>query len=325
MKGLTSRLCVLTTLAAVVPLCIAQQPNPLHGRLSLPTKEWGVVLDLAGFVLKNVETKPDGRRYMVAENPSTNVVVSLTLEQTTPGPAASSCRDSLQMKAKNPPLKVQNVRFSTSGPSEVMRYTVAEFRGQRINQESMFACQLYDGTYIDLHVSKTSFVPTDEPLFADVLKGMQIQKVQRSSTELIQEASRLYLRHDYQGAIGPYSQAMELEKSNPSLDKPLWYVLVDNLGMSYGITGNLQKAKETFEYGVSKDPTYPLFYYNLACTHAEMNDIADAENNLKKAFEYKANTLPGETMPDPRTDASFKKLMKNKEFRDLAEDLANAH
>ena len=75
-------------------------------------------------------------------------------------------------------------------------------------------------------------------------------------------------------------------------------MLVDNLGMSYGITGDLQKAKETFDYGVSKDPTYPLFYYNLACTYAEMNDTAKAGAYLEKAFDYKANVLPGETMPD---------------------------
>ena len=141
---------------------------------------------------------------------------------------------------------------------------------------------------------------------------------------MIQQASRLYLQHDYKGAIGPYSQALELEKVNAKLDKTLWYVLIDNLGMSYGITRDLQEAKETFNYGVSKDPTYPLFYYNLACTYAEMNDVANASSYLKKAFEYKANTLPGEGMPDPRTDDSFKKLMKNKEFQELAKSLAGS-
>jgi len=102
----------------------------------------------------------------------------------------------------------------------------------------------------------------------------------------------------------------------------LWYVLIDNLGMSYGITGDLQKAKETFDYGVSKDPRYPIFYYNLACTFAEMGNAAEAGSYLKKAFEYKANVLPGENVPDPRKDDSFKKLMENKEFRELAEKLA---
>lgn len=142
--------------------------------------------------------------------------------------------------------------------------------------------------------------------------------------ELIGQASTLYLKHDYKGAIGPYSQTLELEKANPTLQKSLWYVLIDNLGMSYGITGNLEKAKETFEYGASKDPDYPLFYYNLACTYVEMNDATEAENYLKKAFDQKANALPGEGMPDPRKDESFQKLMKNKEFRELAESLARS-
>jgi len=101
-------------------------------------------------------------------------------------------------------------------------------------------------------------------------------------------------------------------------------LLIDNLGMSYGITGALQKAKETFEYGIAKDSTYPIFYYNLACTYAEMGKVEEASQSLKKAFEYKANVLRGETMPDPRTDDSFKKLMKNPDFRQLAETLGQS-
>lgn len=319
-----SRLWVLAASALVALAGVAQPPKPLRGILSLPTKDWGVVLQLPGFAVKTVETKPDGRRYMLAENETTNVVVSLTLEETKSVVRASSCRESLEQKTKSAPMNIQDVRFARSGEVDVMRYMVAEFRGQRVNQENIFACQSYDNTYIDLHVSKVNYVAADEPLLADVLKSMHTDKVQKSSMELVKEASRLYLQKDYKGAIGPYSQALELEKADPKLGKPLWYVVVDNLGMSYGITGDLQKAKDTFEYGVGKDPTYPMFYYNLACTYAEMGDATEAGNYLKKAFEYKANALPGEGMPDPRTDDSFKKLMKNKNFRELAEGLARS-
>lgn len=304
---------------------VAQEPKPLRGRLSLAAKDWGVILDLPGFALRILETKPDGRRYMAAENETTKVVVSLTLEAIKSGAHARSCRESLEKKAKNTAMKIRDVRFSRSGDVDVMRYMLPEFRGQPFKQESLFACQFYDNTYIDLHVSKVNYEAADEPLFADVLKSARIVKVQRSSMELVEQGSRLYIQHDYKGAIGPYSQALELEKANPKLDKSFWYVLVDNLGMSYGIIGDLQKAKETFDYGVSKDPTYPLFYYNLACTYAEMGDATEAGNYLKRAFEYKANVLPGENIPDPRKDDSFKKLMKNKEFRELAETLARSH
>ena len=101
-------------------------------------------------------------------------------------------------------------------------------------------------------------------------------------------------------------------------------MVIDNLGMSYALTGDLQRAKETFEYGVSKDLSYPLFYYNLACTYAELDDVPQATTYLKKAPEYKANVLPGEGMPDPASDDSFKKLRKNKEFRELSDALSQS-
>lgn len=132
--------------------------------------------------------------------------------------------------------------------------------------------------------------------------------------EYLKRGSAHYLRGEYKEAIGPYSKALELEKKTPTLDKTIWKVLVDNLGMSYGITGNLKKAKETFEYGLSKDDKYPLFYYNLACTYAEMDDLDSAIVNLKRAFEYKDNMIAGERMPDPRRDDSFARFTRNQKF-----------
>ena len=320
------RLCVLATLMSIALMCVGEEPKPMSGRLSLPAKDWGVVLNLPGFAVKSVETKPDGRRYMVAENETTNVVVSLTLEEVKSGGPASSCRDSLKNRTKNVPLKIKDVRFSRSGDVDVMHYRVPELRGQSINQESMFACQFYDNSFIDLHVSKVNYVAADEQLFSDVLRSMHLDTVQRSSKELVEQGSRFYLQHDYKGAIGPYSHALELEKANPELEKSLWYVLVDNLGMSYGITGDLQKAKETFEYGVSKDFLRTLLPLQLGM-HLCRNGRRRRSRELSEEslFEYKANFLPGESMPDPRKDDSFKKLMKNnKEFRELTDTLARS-
>src|SRR5215813_12112666 len=324
--ALQQRLCLYFTFTfaalSMTSISLAQQSPPLRGRLSLPNKNWGVALELPGFTVRTVETKADGRRYMFAQNEAAGMAVSLTLEQIKPGTHAAACRDSLQQRTKSQAVKVADVSFSRSGEFDVMQYTVPEFAGQKINQKNVFACEFYDNTYIDLHISKVKYVPTAELLFTQVLNSMHVDVAQRSSMELMEQASRLYEQQDFKAAIAPYSQALQLEKAGPKLGKPLWYVLVDNLGMSYGITGDLQKAKETFDYGVSKDPTYPLFYYNLACTYAEMDDETKASDYLKKAFEYKVNTLPGETMPDPRADDSFKKLMEKKEFRELAESLA---
>jgi tetratricopeptide (TPR) repeat protein len=96
---------------------------------------------------------------------------------------------------------------------------------------------------------------------------------------------------------------------------------VDNLGMSYGISGNNEKAKEVFEYGLSKDATYPLFYYNLACAYAGMNELDNVIKNLKLAFDHKRNMIPGEQMPDPAGDDSFARYLSNPRFQRLLEEL----
>jgi tetratricopeptide (TPR) repeat protein len=144
---------------------------------------------------------------------------------------------------------------------------------------------------------------------------------QNSAFELMREASAHYLRRDYEKAIGPYQKALDLEKVNPTLDKNLWKVLIDNLGMSYGITGKLEKAKEVFAYGIEKEPDYPMFHYNMACTYAEMKNMDKAIESLRLAFQHKENMIEGEIFPDPANDDSFKRFMKNEKFRAVIEEL----
>jgi tetratricopeptide (TPR) repeat protein len=147
------------------------------------------------------------------------------------------------------------------------------------------------------------------------------QKPNPETLEYMRRGSAFYLQRDYQRAIPPYQKALDLEKEKHTLDQTLWRVLVDNLGMAYGISGDLKKAKETFEYGLSKDPKYPMFHYNMACTFAEMNDPDKTIVYLKQAFEYKANMIKGERMPDPWTDDSFQRFMNNERFVSTLKEL----
>jgi hypothetical protein len=121
------------------------------------------------------------------------------------------------LKSQKAAFKVRDVKFSQAGQADLMEYIVPEVQGRPVNQKSLFACEFHDGTYLDLHMSKVNFEPADAPLFSQVLNSMRIESVPRSSMELLEQASRLYLQHDYHGAIGPYSQALEMEKANPDL------------------------------------------------------------------------------------------------------------
>jgi hypothetical protein len=142
----------------------------------------------------------------------------------------------------------------------------------------------------------------------------QDAKPSSEAMKYLEEGSKHYLKHDYKEAIVPFAKALELEKKHPTLDKTLSHVLIDNLGMAYGMSGDLENAKETFEYGLSKDKVYPMFYYLLACTYAEMEDLDGTIVNLKLAFKYKGNVLASEQMPDPSQDDSFQRFLKNDRF-----------
>jgi tetratricopeptide (TPR) repeat protein len=192
-----------------------------------------------------------------------------------------------------------------------------------------FGCLPKDDAYVDVHISKVFFKEADRPAFDMLLDSFHAVPREVSNTpvpvgnsvQLFQEGSRYFIERQYREAIPAYQKALDIEKSTPMLEKNYWLALIDNLSMAYGITGDLASAKSTLSYGVSKDPDYPLFYYNLACVAAEKGDVHDTEKFLRLAYDRRNNVIQGETFPDARADDSFQKLLIQDEFRQFANSL----
>jgi hypothetical protein len=197
-----------------------------------------------------------------------------------------------------------------------------------LRQKNFFACLTRDNAFIDIHMSKGNFVPADQALMEGVLRTIRFVDADpsmtpavESSTDLMAQGSRRYVARDYKGAIPFYERALEVEELKQRLSPDMWRVLVDNLGMSYAFTGNLDAAEGVFRYGVSKDPNYAMFHYNLACTHAEKKDMAGAIEELRTAFRNRGTMIKGESMPDPAKDDSFAPFMSNAEFVQFLKEL----
>lgn len=152
-------------------------------------------------------------------------------------------------------------------------------------------------------------------LLACFLLSASFVCAQKTSMEYLQEGSVYYLNRDYKGAITPYQKALDLEKKERKLERKFWIVLVDNLGMAYGITGDIKSSFAVFDYGISVEPTYPLFYYNMACGYGELGDEDNAIKWLRPAFKHKANMLPGTRFPNPETDSSFAQFRDSEKFK----------
>ena len=151
---------------------------------------------------------------------------------------------------------------------------------------------------------------------------------EKSLTEVTREhpdniAAQMYLgqtlfkEEKFAAAIVPYEKVRALEKAGTKLTLTQHRILGDQLAMAYGISGRTSASKALLQESVRTDPSYPLNYYNLACVFADEDDKAGVLKNLSLAFQHKDQVLPGEQMPDPASDPSFKKYAQDADFKAL--------
>jgi len=323
-----------------------------------PEKGLGLSIDLSGFKKDIDQVKPDGRRYLTASHPKTGLNVSVTLEKVPTQASAQGCREQLQLIQKGPFVtRGKDINLNAGGEIPTLEYTLHKIQGVRLDQKNVYACMAQDNVYADIHLSKVQYTTADARFFQSILKTLRLQPppseivpppapappkemvrlpapaplkelvrlpppAPPSSMQLLSRGNALYQQSKYAEAIPLLQEAFELEKAEPQLDRTLWRGLIDSLGIAYGMTGHLKKAKATFEQGIQADPTYPMFHYNLACTFAEMNDLDHAMQSLTTAFRHRKNQNPGDKgMPDPRQNSSFHRFMKNETFRNLVNSL----
>ena len=315
-------------LLSLATIQVQAQQNELKPlRVALADQPWALQIDALGFEVTQNLTKPDGRRYLYAANKETRSVLSITLEKVKATATLDGCRKVFGSKIQpNGPFKLADIKQSQAREMAVLEYLIPEVNGIPVAQKNVFGCLVKDDVYIDIHLSKVAFKEPDPPALFAILNSSNIVVVTSEianalpagSFALLAEGSKFYALGELDKAIVPYQEALDLEMKEQKLDKAKWRMLVDNLSMCYGITGKFAAADRVAKYGLSKDPTYPMFYYITANIYAEQDDLENTMKYLRLALKYKGNVNPGEIVPDPRKDDSFKRFLKNKEFVKLA-------
>jgi hypothetical protein len=212
-------------------------------------------------------------------------------------------------------IKIEAMRTFDHGDFSLREYIIPEFRGQPVHQKNIFGYTTSNGLGLDFHISKSSYSPADDKFFEALVNGIRLlRNYEPDSQTEFEYGSAFYLHQDWTRAAQHYERSLQQEKQQRTLSQTRWNVLVDNLGTAYGISGDLAKAKAVFEYGSKENPSYPMFHYNLACAAAESNDLDAALAQLKLAFQFKAYSNPGEGVPDPAKDDSFKRYLTDPQF-----------
>ena len=321
----------LTVLTLVLLFAwVFEQPKVSKAQISIPRVKGVLEIDV-GPTTWEAHVRPDGKEVQLrAMYRLDNLLITAFLQKVRFPASAEKCRaEWWPMTARSTPVKREALRQSEKDGIATVEYIVPEFRGNPVRQKILHAYLGSRDLCAEVHLSKERSVPEDQKLFDEVLATVRLLPDESAAedqnhnpkNQYLAEGSQLYLQHNYAAAAERYQKALDLEKQDRTLSKSFFRVLIDNLGMSYGLTGKLLNARETFEYGLTQDSEYPLFYYLLACDYGEMGKMDESLDQLRLAYKYKANVIPGESLPDPLKDDSFRKFVRDKKFVDAVHEM----
>lgn len=284
--------------------------------ITMPDLDWALEINCPTFEVERGEFNPNGPTWeLMAKDRNTGMIMSIFVEPAANDGDKSDCREYYWERLKSSPVNEEEVVFKDQGETALAEYMIRKYRGVKLDQKHLNIYMAKDGFWIDIHLSKVNYREADRAHFDKVLASTRIiEGYIQTAMDNFLYASYYYMRDDLGNAIVYYEKALQGHLGASPLDHDLWRVSVDNLAMAYGISGDLANSERVLLEGIKQDPTYPMFYYNIACTYAEMGDKSNAIANLRRAFEHRDNMIAGEKFPDPRKDSSFKLLLDDPAF-----------
>lgn len=287
---------------------------------SVPDQPAAMQMDLLHMKIEKGELSADGKTRRVYARGGDWIMTScLTPAQRKLD--ARGLRDFNRSELQKGPFTLTQIRTYEMGNVAVLEYMIDSFQGKNVHQKNAFAYLVSGDQWLDVHISKTLYDISDEKFMNSMLGSVRLMEHYEPDSRVeFGYGSSFYLKKDWERASQHYQKAFEMERRQKQrlLSQKEWRVLVDSLGMAYGMSHQWEKARATFQFGITQDPAYPMFHYNLACSYAELDDLDSALGDLKFAFAYRQNGLPGEGMPDPTKDPSFQRFLSDARFASLA-------
>jgi tetratricopeptide (TPR) repeat protein len=306
-----TRLSLIVLLATVT--AVAETP------FALPSHRGAMLLDLSGMHLTQTSAKPDGVEVGVKAHDAAHTEL-LAFLYLTPGKTDQTAQSCLDTELANLKQKASFQSQANAQGTDNKDFATALLTypsgSQFVYQFSGSGDQCLS---IEVYADKGSKLDLTQTYILLERQKYDPNHVPDGSDKYTY-ANILYRTKQYAAAVPVYQ---DLLASTPTSKDTLTVrrVSTDNMGMALGMTGQADAARQVFQTAIKKDSGYPLYYYNLACADAEQDDVMGAQRHLKEAFDRKKNLLPGESMPDPKTDPSILKLKHNEPFWAFVESL----
>jgi hypothetical protein len=146
-----------------------------HGglRLALPGTELRLDISEPWFEVEDARQTPEGP-YVFASNAPTGEVVSAAVHAAPP--SAGDCRDYYWQRVQRDELERRDVRFHEYDGLKLVAYTVPEAMGEPVDQRNVLACDELGGAFAFVHLSKTSFQPSEQILLDSTLSSVSFYR-----------------------------------------------------------------------------------------------------------------------------------------------------
>jgi tetratricopeptide (TPR) repeat protein len=295
-------------------------------KLALPTHPGQLRWHADGFKVIETSAKSKGQEIGLRGKDASGRLTFLGFLFLVPEEApltSAKCRDgAIKEENKNPTLKILPVSQAEGSENVTVALVTYSSKGSDGKKWYMVRGFVATGDLCgDLEFYSESSITAED---ADIRKIFESYHLDPNYVaqfkDLLLYAQVLYLHQMYKAAAPIFEQALLMLPDNQE-QQTMRRVTTDQAGMSYGMSGDIPKARAIFQAAIAKDPDYPLYYYNLACADAEEKKLADARVHLQEAFARKENMIPGENFPDPTKDDSFLPYKKNKDFWNFLQGL----
>jgi len=300
-------------------------------RLALPDHNGQLQWSVRGFTIIENSAKPNGREIGLRGRDASGRLTFLGFLFVAPENApvtAAACRDGVlaQEKKANATLKIGKISElpqSSGSPVILVSYTAANADGSLAYRVRGFIGA--EDLCADLEFYSHDPIHEDDADLKEAFASFHLDSGYAPRFgDLALYAQILLQQHDYGAAAPLFEKALTVVPSDGapfSSAQLARRVVRDQAGMSYGISGDLAKARRIFNEGTLLDPDYAMNYYNLACADAGEKKLAEARIHLRQAFDRIVNVNPGEALPDPTQDGSFLPFKDNQEFWTFLKDL----
>lgn len=308
----------------------------LH-RLSWPGKDWSVDVALLKFEVNVEEFSDNAPVYLLFATLRTDdktqpnlrpIMLKIRLEPAkTPG-SDTELRDFAAKQLKKTGglnggsvktfeyKQIPGLRYSMElGGAAAVFFPQAAPPGPKVR--GMEAFFVKDGVWITVSINALSLQKEEEELFHATLDSVKFPDTSNASSSFdhYYKARSLVYQKQYKQAAEHLNAALGLEQKQRQLDVEHWRNLIVQSVDFYSAAGNNTRAKELLDYGVSLDPTFPLFHLLLAQYFTTLDDVDNTIASLEKFYLYRKNDRRTTFWIDPLKHPAFARFKTNEKFR----------